>query len=300
MREFAVLGIVLVAMPAAADVSRDNAFCELTPCVPSPVKRRTLTKDEPGPSGLTCKKGTDLGTNTSGQIVMCTTAKQATADGVVVAANAYSLFHPNGRIYQTHTAANFERTLADGTSVSCGPDLVAFEPDGKLRYCKLAAARAGSPKAKVGEGIAFHPTGKVASMTLGEPLAVAGLVLPAESWIAWDAKGVALGGTIKGELVAGALTIRYEFGLHPNGKLKTVTLAKDATVAGHKFPAFGKLAFRDDGTLEAAEYVSDRGFMIHGEEWHDTKYETFDRSGKVTSSRKDHYQSDVRPPKFKN
>lgn len=291
------MGLVVTATPAAAD--RNNAFCELTPCVPSPVARRTLIKDEPGPSGVTCKKGTDLGTNTSKQIVMCTTAKQVTVDGVPVAANAYSLFHPNGRIYQTHASAKFERTIADGTKVTCGADLVAFEPDGKLRYCKLAAPRAGSPKAKVGEGISFHPSGRVATLTLDEAYTTAGLALPAGTFVAWNDKGAVTGGTLGGELVAGALTIRYEFALHPNGKLKAVMLAKDATVAGHKFPAFGKLAFRDDGTLEAAEYVADRGFMVHGEMWTDTNYETFDRAGKKTSTRTEHYQSTERPPKFK-
>ncbi len=288
--------------PALADdvvVDKTGAFCELTPCVPGTLTRRKLTKDEPG-GPVTCKKGHDLGVNTQTKaLVTCTTAKAVVVDGIPVAANAYTLFHPNGRLYQSHAGAAFDRTLADGSKVSCAADLFALEDDGKLRYCKLAAPRAGSPRARVKEGIWFHPSGRVGGMTLDEPYTAAGIKLVPGASVSWDDKGNLLGGWTSAPMIAGNLTIDSDFRLHPNGKLHMVTLGKPAKLVGIEFPARAKLMFRADGTLEAAEYVAEEGFMIHGEPWSDTRHVSFDKTGKITSDRTDHYQSDARPPKFK-
>ena len=299
----AALGIVLSVGPALADdpvvVDKIGAFCELTPCVPGTLTRRKLTKHEPG-GPVTCKKGHDLGINTQTKaLVTCTTAKAVVVDGIPVAADAYTLFHPNGRLYQSHASAAFDRTVADGSKVRCAAELFALEDDGKLRYCTLAAPRAGSPRARVKEGIAFHPAGRVSGMTLDEPYTAAGIKLMPGARVHWDPKGTLLGGWTTDPIVAGTLTISSDFRVHPNGTLHTVTLGKPARLAGIEFPERAELTFRADGTLEAAEYLAKIGFMIHGERWTDTRHVGFDKAGKITSDYIDHYQSTVRPPKFR-
>lgn len=296
MRAFLLL--LLLSSPAFAEEPR-GAFCELTPCVPGTSTRVKLIKDEPaGP--VTCAKGSELGRDTgTKKLVFCTTAKAVTVDGIPIAAKSYTLFHPNGRIYQSHASAAFDRTLADGSTVRCAAELFALEPTGTLRYCDLAAPRPGSPKPRVGEGISFYPSGRVAGMTLDEPYKAAGNAFTAGTHLSWDDKGVLRGGRAKDPITVGALTIDWEFELYPNGKLRIAQLSKAATIQGHDFPDNAKLTFRSDGTLEAASYIAKRGFMIHGEQWTDTRSLTFDKAGKITSDHTEHWQSDVRPPKFR-
>lgn len=298
-RVIARAGLLLVLVSSTAMADEGGAFCELTPCVPGTVTRRMLTKDEPG-GPVTCKRGRELGVDSkTKQLVFCTTAKQAVVDGIAVAADSYTLFHPNGRIYQSHASAPFERTLADGSKVRCAADLFALEPDGKLRTCDLAAPRAGSPKARVGEGIAFHPSGRIAGLTLDERYTAAGIDFVPGTHLAWDDKGVLRGGWAKDPIRAGTLTIDWDFTLYPSGKLESVQLAKPAKLVGIDFPDGAKLKFRADGTLEEAEYVVKEGFMIHGEPWRDTRFVGFDKAGKITRDRTDHWQSDVRPRKYR-
>lgn len=297
MRSLAV--ILLLSQPALADEER-GAFCELTPCVPGKVTRVTLVKDEPG-GPVMCAKGSELGRDTATKkLVFCTTAKAITVDGIPIAAKSYTLFHPNDRIYQSHASAPFDRKLADGSTVRCGADLFALESSGRLRYCKLAGPRTGSPKPRVGEGISFHPSGRVAGMTLDEPYTAGGNAFVAGTHLSWDDKGALRGGWAKDPIVVGGLTIDWDFELDGNGKLRVARLSKAAKIQGHDFPDNANLKFRADGTLEQASYIAKRGFMIHGEQWTDTRSLTFDKTGKITSDYTDHWQSDVRPSKFRN
>ncbi len=280
-----------VLLGCSAQVHADGAFCEVTPCVPGPVIRRVLTKDE-RVGALTCKKGQELGVDSKRRVVFCTTAKPADVAGLAIAAASYTLFHPNGRIYQTHLRATVERTLADQSKVTCGADLIALTDDGKLSYCKLAKPRTSTPRARVGEGISFHPSGRIAGATLDEPYTAAGLALPAGASAVWDGNGVLVGGYVRDPIQAGTLSIRSDFALHPNGKLRIVELAVAAKVQGNDFPEDAKLAFHVDGTLERAEYVSAHGFMIHGEQWRDTVHATYDAAGKLATSTTDHWQEE--------
>jgi hypothetical protein len=286
--------IVIAALVMPAHAER-GAFCELTPCLPGPVLRRVLTKDEVH-NKVTCKKGAELGVDKQGRLVFCTTAKPADLDGIAVARDAYTLFHPNGRIYQTHVRAKFEALLADKSKVSCGAELISLFDDGTLGYCELAGPRAGSPRARVAKGIAFHRSGKVAGMTLDETFRAGILVLAPGTSVQWDEKGTVIAGRTSVPLKAGALSIQGAFTLHPNGKLHEVALADKATIQSHHFPDRARLWFRADGTLERAEYLERRGTMPHGEAWTDTRHLTFDGGGKITNSYLDHWQSTVRPP----
>ena len=294
----AVAAAAVLGLASQAGAEEAGAFCELTPCIPGPVTRIKLTAERKV-GAVTCKAGDELGLDTKKRVVFCTTAKVADVDGLPVAKDAYTLFHPSGRIYQTHARSTFKRGLADGSTVLCGSDLVALSDDGTLRYCKLAGPRAGSPRARVGEGIGFHPGGQIAAMTLDEPYTAAGITLLDGSTAAWDLKGTLLGGYPRDTARVGALSIKYEFELHPNGKPKLVTLASPAMIQGQELPASAKLAFRADGSLEAAEYIEKSGFMIHGEPWHDTRHTTFDPAGKIVTTHVEHYQAHDPPPKFR-
>ncbi len=288
----------MIAIVTATPAMAERAFCNVTPCDQREITRRRLTMELPaGP--VTCKRGQDVGEDARKRVVYCTTAKVVTVDGIVIAANAYTLFHPNGKIYQSTVAKPFERTLGDGSKVSCGVEHVSLDDKGALLFCKLAAARAGSPKPKVGENVAFHPNGKLAGFTLDEPYTSQGISLPMGASVSFDDKGNLVGGWLKDPALVGGLSLWWDFRLWPNGKLQTAQLDKQAKIQGHDFPRHAKLTFRVDGSLEAAEYVEKEGFMIHGEEWSDTRFVTFDKAGKVLTTRVEHYQSTARPPKFK-
>ncbi len=285
---------LLIALSARVAVA-DGAFCQVTPCLDGPVARRMLAKDELI-GQLWCAKGSEAGVDAKGRLQFCTTARALDVDGLRVAKGAYTLVHPNGHIYQTTLRDARAFTLADKSTVRCGADLIAMADDGHLQYCKLAAARTGTPRARVGVGISFFADGRVRTMTLDEPLQFASLALPAGAFVAWDAKGQPSSGTLTKTLVVGALPLAGEFTLYPSGKPHFVELGEPAKLAGTAFPSRAKLELREDGSLARAEYVSASGFMIHGEEWTDTTTTSFDVAGKVTATSTRHYQSDVRPP----
>lgn len=285
---------LLLALPARAD----KAFCNVTPCDQREITTRTLAKAVmAGP--VTCKAGHEVGEDKQQRVVYCTTAKSVVVDGMTVKADEYTLFHPNGRIYQTRMARPFVRTLANGTKVSCGADLVSLDPSGALTYCKLVAPLAHSPKIRVGAGIVFFPNGKLRAFTLDEPYTAAGISFIPGSSVSFDEQGKLVGGWLPDPVAAGSLTLYWDFEVWPNGKLRAIQLEKPATVQGHAFPKRAKLAFRDDGSLEAAEYIEKEGFMVHGEPWHDTRFLTFDKTGKVTSSRTEHYQAKEGPGQYR-
>jgi hypothetical protein len=296
------LGVLRIAfgfvLASVAPAAADKAFCNVTPCDKREITTRKLDKDLPAGS-VTCKKGHEVGEDQQKRVVYCTTAKNVTVDGMMVKAGEYTLFHPNGKIYQTRMAKPFERTLADGSKVSCGADLISQTDTGALTYCKLGGARAAKPKAKVGEGISFHPSGRIAGLHLDETFTQAGLTIPAGNSIVFDDAGRLIGGYLRDPITAGAWTIEYDFRIHPNGKLMRIGLAKAAKIAGHEFPERAELVFRDDGSLEAAQYVEKRGFMIHGEPWTDTRFMTFDKTGKVLTTRLEHYQAKEGPGQYR-
>lgn len=290
-------GLLLVAI-GALPAHADKAFCNVTPCDQREITRRTLTTDRPA-GAVTCKKGHEIGEDQQKRVVFCTTARAAAVDGMVVKAGEYTLFHANGKIYQTRMARPFTRTLRDGSQVSCAADLVSLDPSGALTYCKLAAAPAHAPKIRAKEGASFHPSGKLAGFTLDEPYTRFGIALIPGSHIQLDERGRLVGGWLPDPVTAGALTLWWDFRLWPNGKLRSAQLDQPAKLQGHDFPKHAKLAFRDDGTLEAAEYVEKEGFMIHGEPWHDTRFLRFDRAGKITGSRTEHWQAQEGPGQFR-
>ena len=291
-----VAALVLATAPAFADDDDpDWAFCT-KPCSPSPTTTHMLEHDELHGSVI-CKHGTTIGIDAKQRLVQCTTARALDLGGLPVAADTYTIFHTNGRIYQTTTRTPISRTLANGMSIACATGLVSLNVDGFLEYCTLARPLGLSPHARVGQGISFHRDGRIAGITLDETFKTPGITWPAGTTMMWTEAGVPKGGSVVDAIQVGELWLTGEFSLHPDGKLRAIVLAKPATVKAHVFPERAKLEFRTDRTLERAEFVSAEGFMIHGEQWTDTTHQTFDAKGAITSSTVTHFQSDVRPSK---
>lgn len=284
----------LFASPARAD----KAFCNVTPCDQREITRRTLPADLKA-GQVTCKKGQDVGEDQQKRVVYCTTARSVTVDGIVVAADAYTLFHPNGKIYQTKVAKPFTRKLGDGSQVSCGLDHVSLDDQGALLVCDLAAPLGRSPKARVGEGVAFYPSGKTRGLMLDETHRAFGLEFPPGVRLGFDEQGKVVGGWIPKASTIGGLALWWDFRLWPNGKFRELQLDQPAKIQGHDFPKRAKLAYRDDGTLERAEYIEKEGFMIHGEPWHDTLFLEFDKAGKITKRRSEHWQAKEGPGQYR-
>jgi hypothetical protein len=295
MKLVVATAVMLATSPAVADEDdADWVFCE-KPCTPSPTTRRVLDHEELH-AGVLCKPGADLAVDAKQRLVLCTTSRPLDLGGLPIAAGAYTIFHTNGRIYQTTTRALMSRTLANGLSVACMAGAVVLNVDGMLEDCTLARPLAVTPRPRVGDGIAFHRDGHVAGMTLDETFKTPGITWPAGTVMMWTPTGVPKGGSLHDPIQIGAVSVVGEFTLHPNGKLRALVLAAPATIAGHKFAERAKLELRADGTLERAEFVSASGFMIHGEQWTDTTHQTFDAKGAITSSTVTHFQSDIRPP----
>jgi hypothetical protein len=276
-----------MALAGAAPLPDAPAFCELTPCLPGLAHRRALAHDETV-AGVACKHGTEVGTDAAGHLMYCTTARAQTLGGLPVAADAYSLFHPDGSVYQSHLAAPHAFALRDGSTVACAADLVAIADDGSLMWCMLRAAHG---VARAGTGLLLFPSGAVRAATLDAPAVVGRLHVPAGTSVEWDDRGVAIGGDLEAPLAVGNLHIRGEFTVHGNGALHAVELAEAATVQHHDFPVDAHLELRDDGTLAAAIWQSAHGFMIHGEPWSDTTTATYDHDGRTMTSATEHWQS---------
>jgi hypothetical protein len=290
------LAVLAGAASAHADALPDaRVFCEVTPCLQGTAHRRVLAKDETV-GGARCKHGTEVGTDDAGHVMNCTLAGAQTLDALPAAADAYTLFHPNGRVYQTHLATPHEFAMPDGSTTSCDAEVVAVYDDGSLYWCELHAARG---VARVHAAIMFYPGGKPMGLTLDAAGTLGALQVPAGTAVQWDASGTALGGELPSPITARGLSIRGEFTLLPSGQVGSVVLAAETTLAHTKFPAGAELQLRDDGSLERAKWISARGFMIHGEEWEDTTTASYDATGHTTSSYTTHYQSNVRPEKYK-
>lgn len=283
----------LVGAAAHGDERTPDAFCELTPCLTGPFDRRKLIHDEIF-GRVACQAGTEVGFDLQRRLAFCTTARAVVLDGVPVAAGAYTLFHPNGRLYETHLAKARAFVIAGGRKVSCAAQLVALNDDGQLRACALSTAFRGAIAARANTFISFHPDGRIASATLDRPVTVAGIRFAAGTRLDWDVAGAVTGGSLATPGRVAGLPIRSDFALYPDGKLKFVDLEEPTRVQGHDFPVGAELQFRADGTLERALYVAASGFMIHGEAWRDTASVTYDRSGAETSRSVHRWQSEVR------
>jgi hypothetical protein len=273
----------------------ERAFCPVLPCVEQRVTRRILAHDERF-GRFVCKGGMEASIATGGQVVACKLAIAITVDGLLLGANTFIKLDPDGHVAEMDLLAPRDFTIAGGREVHCGKGDVSFEQQ-RMRACVLGAPLKQSPvRCRVGESVLFHPNGALAAATIDEPVATPEVGFAPGSRVGWSEDGQVTRGTLLAPVVVRGIEIAYEVALHPSGALATVDLHRDATIQGHRFPAFAKIDFRSDGTLAAAEYVEARGIMYHGEPWSDTRRMTFDARGAVVTSRLEHFQATERPP----
>jgi len=294
-------------LPAATTAASDGgqpegpapapAFCPMLPCAEQLVTRRIFKHDERF-GRVVCKAGMEASVATSGQLVACKLAAAVTIDGLLLAADTFVRFDPEGHVSSMELRAPRAFELADGTKVQCGVDDLHLYRQ-RLRNCVLGAPlKRNGVRCRVGKDVTFHEGGALASATIDDPVATREITFPVGSSVDWDEAGHVRGGYLPAPMTVRGLEIGYAVALHQNGALAVIHLRRDATIQGHRFPEFATLGFRDSGTLKTAKYVEKRGTMPHGEPWTDTRTMTFDEAGAVTSSHLEHYQAPHAPPHF--
>ncbi|MDC0741369.1 hypothetical protein [Polyangium mundeleinium] len=245
---------------------------------------------------VVCKAKQGVWRDPTGQVRACTVARPVTVSGIDIGADAYTLFHANGHPWQTHVAHPITWKTAAGVVVPCAADLVVFSKTGALEHCKLHRPMVLDGVAcRAGESVAFHPGGRLWAATIDAPVLALGITFPEGKRLSWHEDGSFAGAYVTEPWEIQGFVVRSDVKVHPNGKLAEIVLAQPRDLAGQSFPAGAKLRFRADGTLQRADYVSKRGFMIHGEPWSDTVHLTFDCHEKVVESHTEHFQADHAP-----
>jgi hypothetical protein len=271
-----------------------RAFCRVLPCAEQRVVRRILEHDEHF-GRFVCKAGMEVSVAIDGRLVACKLAASITIDGLLLAADTFIKLDPEGHVADMTLTTSRDFVLADGSHVRCGKGDISFEQQ-RVVDCVLGAPLArNGVRCRVGESVSFYPDGALASATVDDPVATAELTFRPGASVDWGADGHVRGGTLTTPVETRGLEIAYAVELHPNGALALVHLHREATIQGHRFPAFAKIAFRADRTLAAAEYTEKSGTMIHGEPWKDTRRMTFDPRGAVLTSYLEHFQATARP-----
>ncbi|WP_281334085.1 hypothetical protein [Polyangium sp. 6x1] len=300
------------APPASPSIPEATPSRPLGACPPDPpdkheellaaMRREEATHthvvpDHDTPFGaVVCKAKQGVWRDPTGQVRACTVARAVTVSGVDIGAGAYTLFHANGHPFQTHVAHPITWKTAAGVSVPCAGDFVVFSEAGALEHCKLQRPMVlDGISCRAGEDVAFHAGGRLWAATIDAPVTALGITFPAGRRLSWHEDGSFEGVYVTEPLAIQGFVARSEVKVHPNGKLAEIDLAEPADLAGQSFPAGAKLRFRADGTLQRADYVSKRGFMIHGEPWSDTVHLTFDCHEKVVGSRTEHFQAEHAP-----
>jgi hypothetical protein len=231
---------------------------------------------------------------------VCTVAKAVRVHDVPVAAEAYTHFHPDGRPDQTTLSRPMTLTTANGLKVSCAADFVSLSATGMLEHCKLAGAtRIADVPCRGGESVAFHPTGELHGATVDVAHQTPLGTVPAGTSLQWYPTGTLKGGWLSEPAPLGGHAAQYEFAVHENGALAAFELAEPATVQGYAFERWAELKLRPDGTLQAATFEVDSGFMPHGERWEDNKSVRYRCDGTVLDEHVDHWQAEIAPRKFR-
>ncbi len=257
----------------------------------TPLKR-TVPSQNKRIGNVVCRAHREVWFDDTGRMRVCTVANPVTIDGIDIAADAYTHFHPNGRPHQTRLARPQLLATAAGTAIPCAAAAVVLSKAGSLEHCQLAKPiTIGKVTCRGGQNVAFHPGGQLRGATVGHPYRGLSTTFPAGTRLHWHAGGALAGGWLGRPMKIRGHSIRYEFGVHPNGRLARFDLAAAETIQGHTFPERATIRLRSNGTLASAEYESDSGFMPHGEPWTDTKHLRFDCAGKLVSEHVEHYQA---------
>lgn len=265
---------------------RDDADSHSVPAAPLKI------------GAVTCRAGEGVWLDAEKRLVACTVDRAVTVLGVPIAAGAYTLFHPSGRPWQTTIPRPEKLRTAAGAEIPCaGGALVVISEEGMLEGCTLAKPLSmGGVACKSGESVAFHAGGQLQAAVMDSPYSALGVTFPAGTRLSFHPSGAVAGAWLREAMSIAGYPVQWDLTVFESGRLRQLTLASALTVSGHAFPADAKLWLREDGSLYRAEYVSQSGFMVHGEPWTDTRHLRFDCRGKIVSDEVTHYQADRPPP----
>lgn len=247
---------------------------------------------------VTCKAGQGVWVDSEKQVRACTVGPAVTLEGVPIAAGAYTLFHANGRPWQTtlQRAAGFRK--GDGGEIPCAAEHLVLSEAGVLEGCTLGKGiTLGEVACKAGESVAFHPGGQLWAAVLDRQYSALGATFPAGTRVSFHASGKIAGVYLPEPMTIGGYPVRYQVDVYESGRLARFDLAEALEISGHAFPERAEIRLREDGSLYRAEYVAKSGVMVHGEPWTDTRHLRFDCGGGIVSDHVTHWQADRPPPR---
>lgn len=254
---------------------------------------------------VVCMAGRELWLDDKGRHRACTIKNAVLLHGIPIAAKAYTLFHANGRAFQTTSTRAIALRTASEQAIECAAGHLVLADSGALQSCILKTTTVfGDVSCRGGEGIVFHENGSLWGATIDEPVEAAGVRFESGTDLRWFASSSPSGSSLSGgrvdkALLIGGIPVRYDFLVHPSGALAQFRSSEEHVIGGHSFPESSLIRLRPNGRLFSAEFVSDQGFMVHGEEWTDTTHQRFACDGRLVSTDVEHWQSDVRPPRFR-
>jgi len=263
---------------------------------------RTLLTKKRVFGDVVCMAGRELWLDDQGRHRACTIKEPVVLHGIPIAAEAYTLFHSNGRAFQTTSTRITTLRTAFEPAIACAAGHLVLADTGELQSCTLEATTVlGGVACRGGESVVFHKDGSLWSATTDQPLEAAGVNYESGTDLRWfstsSPSGASLsGGRLDEARILAGIPIRYDFLVHPSGALAEFRLSEEHSIGGHSFPARSLIRLRRNGRLFSAEYISERGTMVHGEQWTDTTHQRFACDGRLVSSKVEHWQSDVRPP----
>jgi hypothetical protein len=244
----------------------------------------------------TCMKGREVWRDGDGNVRACTIAKPVRKHGLDLAGENYTLFHADGRPYQTHLAREHMLRGGDGTEYRCTIGLVVLDPKGVLEHCTLAATtKVGAITCRHDRDIALHPEGELASCEVDERVEALGAVFAAGTWLGFHRDGALARAALNDPMYVAGWLVDQDLEADDAGRLTHFTLAEKRTVGGIALPERARVWLHADGSPWHVEYIADEGFMIHGEPWSDTRDVTFDCAGRIVADTTEHYQAPSRP-----
>jgi hypothetical protein len=252
-----------------------------------PPTTRAILRADTTIDGVPCKGNWQYGRFSDGSLSFCNTTRRIQRDGLTIALDAYTSFHPNGRIHQTELAEPKTFALSSKTTVSCSADRVSLRSDGTLESCVIASPLVFGDVTCRGGGIAFHEGGRLAACTLDAAHSVDDLTFPPGTGLAFTPTGTLKRASFTEPRAVRGIVVRRDVEFHPNGAVSQLVLGAASTIQGNALPTGAKLTLRSDGTLAAASFLEKTDFMPHGEPRHVTRHLSFDARGRMTSSTTD-------------
>ncbi|MFO0550096.1 MAG: hypothetical protein U0271_16995 [Polyangiaceae bacterium] len=247
----------------------------------------------------TCRGDREVWRDAEQRLRVCTLRSPATIAGFPLAGDNYTLFHDNGVPEQTTLAKALTAPNKAGVSIDCAAGFAVIDRDRNIEGCVLAhGARFGEIAARGGGDVFFHPDGSLWAAVIDLPITVLGHQLVPGARVSFHPSGRVAEAHLDDPATIAGFPILGSFTVHESGGLASFTLAEAHRVGRLDLEAFAEVWLYEDGSPWHVEFVTDSGFMVHGEPWTDTRKMTFDCDGHTTHDETEHYQSTARPPRF--